>query len=211
MILKNLKKGGFTLIELMIVVAIIGILAAIAIPNFVRFQARSKQGEAKTNLKALFTAQKSYYGEKDAYLVRGDIIGWTPEQGNRYYYYLTNAPGTVWTRPAAMPANGFDGISQDTTRFPGTLTVDLITGTTVVGPMNGIGAFTTAGVYGTCPSCGFVGVAVGNVDNDTKRDGWAISNADGTTTSAGAGACAAPELVLTSGVPYHIQNDVSCD
>ncbi|WP_414645174.1 type IV pilin protein, partial [Candidatus Deferrimicrobium sp.] len=52
------KKGkkGFTLIELMIVVAIIGILAAIAIPNFLRFQAKSKQSEAKTNLGGIFTA-----------------------------------------------------------------------------------------------------------------------------------------------------------
>jgi type IV pilus assembly protein PilA len=65
--LKKIAKG-FTLIELMIVVAIIGILAAIAIPNFVKFQCRSKQSEAKGNLKALYVAQESYRAEFDTYL-----------------------------------------------------------------------------------------------------------------------------------------------
>ena len=60
-------KKGFTLIELMIVVAIIGILAAIAIPNFLKFQAKSKQSEAKTNLGAIFTGEMSYFGESNAY------------------------------------------------------------------------------------------------------------------------------------------------
>ena len=46
---------GFTLIELMIVVAIVGILAAIAIPNFLNYQAKSQQAEAKANLGAIFT------------------------------------------------------------------------------------------------------------------------------------------------------------
>ena len=73
------KKGkkGFTLIELMIVVAIIGILAAIAIPNFLRFQAKSKQSEAKSNLGAIYTGQISYFGEANTY---GDfnIINWSP-------------------------------------------------------------------------------------------------------------------------------------
>jgi type IV pilus assembly protein PilA len=56
--MKKTSKG-FTLIELMIVVAIIGILAAIAIPNFLRYQLRSKYGELPTNINALFKAEEA--------------------------------------------------------------------------------------------------------------------------------------------------------
>ena len=69
--LKQLKlKGqkGFTLIELMIVVAIIGILAAIAIPNFLQYQMKSRQAEAKTNLGAIRTSEISFQAERSCYL-----------------------------------------------------------------------------------------------------------------------------------------------
>src|SRR5512143_4375602 len=61
------NRKGFTLIELMIVVAIIGIMAAIANPNFLKYQAKSKQSEAKTNLKGIFTSETSYFGEQNNY------------------------------------------------------------------------------------------------------------------------------------------------
>ena len=88
-ILRNRK--GFTLIELMIVVAIIGILAAIAIPNFLRFQAKSKQSEARELLSSLYTAETAYFAEFNAYNTM-TIIGFTPAATPRYYsHFMTNA------------------------------------------------------------------------------------------------------------------------
>jgi len=100
------KKGakGFTLIELMIVVAIIGILAAIAIPNFLRFQAKSRTSEGKTNLKAIHIAQGSYYGEHNNY---SDFatIGWTPVGRTLIYGYTLQA-----ANPAAANAGTATGV-----------------------------------------------------------------------------------------------------
>ena len=56
-------RRGFTLVELMIVVAIIGILAVIAIPNFLEFRLKAKTAEAKSNLGAIRTAELSYFSE----------------------------------------------------------------------------------------------------------------------------------------------------
>jgi type IV pilus assembly protein PilA len=64
----RLTSDGFTLIELMMVVAILGILAAIAIPNFVKFSCRSRTTEAKIMLKHVAVAQEAYRSEFDFYV-----------------------------------------------------------------------------------------------------------------------------------------------
>jgi type IV pilus assembly protein PilA len=110
-------KKGFTLIELMIVVAIIGILAAIAIPNFMRFQAKSKQSEAKTNLGGIFTAEEAYFAEYNRYADL-NLISWAPIGTAQYRYTLgndANALGksfdisaAVWDGKTAGMAPGVD-------------------------------------------------------------------------------------------------------
>lgn len=64
---ERMTEAGFTLVELMIVVAIIGILAAIAIPNFQKYQAKARQKEAQIALSAIFTAEVSNFGEYAQY------------------------------------------------------------------------------------------------------------------------------------------------
>jgi len=100
------EKKGFTLIELMIVVAIIGILAAIAIPNFLKYQAKSKQSEAKTNLKGIFTSETAYFGETNSY---GDFpdIGFELAGGRAKAYAFkvkTNVQGVTNPAPTWLAA-----------------------------------------------------------------------------------------------------------
>lgn len=60
-------KKGFSLIELMIVVGIIGILAALAVPQFSKFQARARQTEARTNLATIYTLNQAYFNDSNAF------------------------------------------------------------------------------------------------------------------------------------------------
>ena len=201
-----MSKRGFTLIELMIVVAIIGVLAAIAIPNFIRFQARSKQGEAKTNLKSMFTAERSFYQEKDRYSALVDEIGFAPERSNRYAYRLSTACATKEDRSTATAV-------RDTTGQDSCITVDLFKYSNMqLLPPYSAGASDpgTPGVInsGSCPTCDFVGTAAGDIDSESVGiDSWYVSS----LSVVNAAACGNSDTASAAGAPYNTYNDVTCD
>ena len=104
--LRGNNSKGFTLIELMIVVAIIGILAAIAIPNFLKYQCKAKQSEAKANLGSIRVAQEAYYAEYDKYIDGVTGYGFAVKGTQRYTYNVTGATTAGFTATAtATPAN----------------------------------------------------------------------------------------------------------
>ena len=114
---KNAK--GFTLIELMIVVAIIGVLAAIAIPQYTNFRLKAKTAEAKSNLGAIRLGEEAYFTEKEEYVDCGatptaegfpgkKAVKWSDE-GNNFVKIGFSAKGDVYYQYAVDAAD--DGLS----------------------------------------------------------------------------------------------------
>jgi type IV pilus assembly protein PilA len=99
--LKNRK--GFSLIELMIVVAIIGILAAIAVPNFTRFQRKAKQSEARGLLGSYHSAMKASAAEIGCFRGNWVAAGFQPEGQLNYRFTTVNNGGCTMPTAPALP------------------------------------------------------------------------------------------------------------
>jgi type IV pilus assembly protein PilA len=75
------RQAGFTMIELMITTALVGILAAVAIPQFLAYQAKSRRAEAYSNVVAIATSEVAYQAESDHFVDAGAFPDWTPYGG----------------------------------------------------------------------------------------------------------------------------------
>jgi type IV pilus assembly protein PilA len=135
----------------MIVVAIIGILAVIAIPNFLTYQAKTRQSEAKTALGAMFTGATTFFTENALNTYQLTNIGqlaYQPTGTSRYSYWYD-----VSGAPTAVPGGSVAAVPCNVTVAP-------------VG-----GGFTVVAT-----ATGFTAGARGNIDQDVTCDDWFIND-----------------------------------
>lgn len=96
----NKKRGGFTLVEIMIVVAIIALLAAIAVPGFLRARKRSQASKVLNDLRLIDAAV-------DQYAIENNLAGGAVVQAAKWTQYLK--AGTVLSKTGAHPTYGSYG------------------------------------------------------------------------------------------------------
>ena len=179
--LKSLKRqDGFTLVELMVVVAIIGLLSAVAIPNFKKYQAKAKTSEAKLQLSAAYTAEQAFYSDFNIYHVCLNYMGFNPgnEISQRFFmvgFSLSNLATAAAGTPLQQAIdNGLNvgacpnTIALGNSVFPaGKLLSGFVVNSTATFQGNGAGATTSAflGTQAAPATETFVIGAVGAVDS----------------------------------------------
>lgn len=164
MLMASMKsEKGFSLIELMIVVAIIGILATMAVPNFSRMQARAKQSEAKANLSAIYTAEKAFYAEWSTYYSSMADIGYVPE-GKMNYGVATASGASAPIGGNFVAATGPGAGCNDTTTC-GSLNIQKTAS-----------VMAASGASAAANTAGFTAGAVGNLMGGAVADIWTMDN-----------------------------------
>jgi len=165
------KKSGFTLIELMIVVAILGILAALAVPAFITYVRRSKTAEATTNLNNVFKLAASYFNPEKK---TAQAISNTAQSVRCVVANQGANPATPWDakQQYPTPTGGFGKAGLDVP------IADYVYYS--YSGVNGAGGTATCGQPSTSTTI-YTFRAVGNLDNDATQSTFelAVGSRDG--------------------------------
>ncbi len=164
---------GFSLVELMVVVAIIGVLAVIGIPQYQKFMSKARQAEAKTDLNAIFQGEASFFTEYNGYSTNLGAIG-ADAAGTGLRYdagFGDAAPGPGCTAPVAGSPDGVAGTNN-------MLTLPNSAGS----PATYFWAITDIGAVTSCNSTAgaqaFLAAAWGNPTNSASAPNNANNNGD---------------------------------
>jgi len=115
---RNKKAKGLTLIELLIVVAIIGVLSTIGIPTYRKIVARAKKSEAKVSLGGVYTVETAFYTEYNAYGNNLKQMGFDIPSGARSIYSIGFPTATGCGSPATVQPDDANVKNSITAAFP---------------------------------------------------------------------------------------------
>ncbi len=192
--MKNLKisnNKGFTLIELMVVVAIIGILASIAVPQYRKFQAKARQSEASITLGAIKSLESTQLAANSSYSACLGQIGFSREStaANARVYYAVGfgtAPATsALCGNGSQQCNGFQWPSTGTAALaPCPATDAVFAALSFERPLT-VAVAATSITGGAVRATAFTAAAHGNIGG-TRTDIWTITQ-DGNAVNTSSG------------------------